>query len=122
MVRWAGLGSVAVVAVIVVLSRLDAVPMAADIPVGPASAASPARTASPAAPEARPEVRIEHQVIEVPTPAAPAPILRAVAPARSVSARAGREGSAPFVSRARRVLVGDGRYRPEPFPRPASPR
>lgn len=59
-------------------------------------------------------VRLQHQLIEIRIPA------RATPPPRAASPRSPRaEASRPrFVDRARRVLIGDGRYRPEPFPRP----
>ncbi len=124
MVRWAGVGSVVIVAMIVVLSRLDAVPQASDAPLRQGPASSPAGdTAPPAAPGSGIDrsVIIEHQVIEVPTPTPTArPRLRAVSPARRASAGSGRDLPVQIASRARRILVGDGRYRPEPFPRPAS--
>lgn len=122
MVRWAGVGSVVILAMIVVLSRFDAVPQASDAPLRQGPASSPAGdTAPPAAPGSRIDqsVIIEHQVIEVPPPT-PRPRLRAVSPPRRASAGSGRDLPVQIASRARRILVGDGRYRPEPFPRPAS--
>jgi hypothetical protein len=59
-------------------------------------------------------VRLQHQLIEVKIPARATPPPRAARP-RSPRAEASRPR---FVERARRVLVGDGRYRPEPFPKP----
>ncbi|MGH9307814.1 MAG: hypothetical protein ACRD1U_00475 [Vicinamibacterales bacterium] len=60
-------------------------------------------------------VRLSHELIEVRIPTRATPRPRAVAPPRSPRAESRRPR---FVERARRVLVGDGRYRPEPFPRP----
>lgn len=79
----------------------------------PAPVLSPATTAS---------VRIERQLVYVSEPVA-----AVRPPRRHVSAPATRYAVAPlprtrekphgFVERAGRMLLGDGRYRPEPFPR-----
>jgi hypothetical protein len=65
-------------------------------------------------------VRIEREIIRV----KPSP--QAVPSTRSASGRfvpterdPRAAESQTFVVRARRALVGDGRYRPEPFPRPS---
>ena len=59
-------------------------------------------------------IRLEHEFIHVRPAPAPRrhvrPAAEPVSPARHRS----------FVTRAARVLTGDGRHRPEPFPRPAS--
>lgn len=60
-------------------------------------------------------VRLRHELIEIRIPARATPGPRAATPPRSPRAEVRRPH---FVERARRVLVGDGRYRPEPFPRP----
>jgi hypothetical protein len=70
--------------------------------------------------DARPaDVQIEHQLIRV---AEPLPL-----PRRTASPVVNRLSSVRkpeqtrqdgFVVRARRLIVGNGRYRPEPFPRP----
>lgn len=79
-----------------------------------------------AAPQALPEgsdpsVRIEHELVRLPKPR-PQRINR---PAQWRSTRlAAAEPTdlrPPLLGRARRVLVGDGRYKPEPFPRPEAP-
>ena len=73
---------------------------------------APGRAAPPAAPQVE-SIRLEHEFIHVrPTPAPrrlsrPEPLPPAARP-RS------------FVARAARILTGDGRHRPEPFPRPAA--
>lgn len=84
----------------------------------PSTVDSPVRAAA-AAPEPAP-VRIEHQLIRISPPA----------PARSrprVSSTVNRLANMKprqvpradsFVARAGRLLMGEGRYRPEPFPRP----
>jgi hypothetical protein len=63
-------------------------------------------------------VRVEHQLV--------IPALNVVEPtARTAASRQVRRGQRPaaeaqppvLLSRAKRVLFGDGRYRPEPFPR-----
>jgi hypothetical protein len=67
-----------------------------------------------------PSVRVEHELIEVPLRLPQPPAARTVA-THAVDRRA-RHSPQPehFVARARRALFGDGRYRPEPFPRPAT--
>jgi len=84
----------------------------------PSPTDAPNRSAAPSEP---PAVQIEHQLIRIapaPSPQRPRPrLLHAVnrlAVARPPSAQ--RPDS--FALRAGRLLVGDGRYRPEPFPRP----
>jgi hypothetical protein len=69
-------------------------------------------------------VQVEHEVIHVTpsqnrVPPAPARISRS-ASVRVAAARKPADRPAPqgIVSRARRALLGDGRYRPDPFPRP----
>ena len=66
-----------------------------------------------------PDVRIEHQLIRV---AEPLPVpRRATSPAvnRLSSVRKPEQiRQDGFVVRAGRLIVGNGRYRPEPFPRP----
>ena len=65
-----------------------------------------------------PAVRIEHQLIRATPPARVRPRVPVVS---AVNRLASRTVEAPrsqsFVARASRVLTGDGRYRPEPFPR-----
>ena len=79
------------------------------------------------------DVQVRHEFVTVPVPAAtprtavgarthPPPIRTAVArppggPGEPAPARGARR-DAGFFERARRAVVGDGRYRPEPFPRP----
>lgn len=66
------------------------------------------------------DVRVRHEFVRIPLPpVAPRLEARAAAPAaprRARPARAEADDEA-LLSKARRVLVGDGRYRPEPFPR-----
>ena len=86
---------------------------------------------APAAP--LPDVHVRHEFVTVPAPAArshPAVGIRSgPPPVRTAAARpsaapdvavpvrrAGRD--AGFLERARRAVVGDGRFRPQPFPRP----
>jgi hypothetical protein len=69
---------------------------------------------------AAPSVRLQHEYIRVTPPARPAPSRRAL-PARTAPLEPRKASSTPaFVERARRALLGDGRHRPEPFPRPAA--
>jgi hypothetical protein len=66
-------------------------------------------------------VRIEHRFVEVAS--RPAPLrTRSAAVVHAVNSRAGapQGASQRFISRASRALLGDGRYRPQPFPRPAA--
>jgi hypothetical protein len=69
--------------------------------------------------EAASSVRVEHQLIQIVPPPAPAVRARPVAPASNRRADSRKPAPDHLVVRARRALVGDGRYRPEPFPRPA---
>jgi hypothetical protein len=80
-------------------------------------------------------VTVRHELVTVPAPAPTAPPTRTAhradppaAPAPTLGARPTTAGaSAPavqpasrdqsFFNRARRAVVGDGRYRPQPFPR-----
>ena len=63
-----------------------------------------------------PSVRIEHELVRLPKPAP-----RAARPSAWRSTRMAMvqppEGRAPLIVRASRALVGDGRFKPEPFPR-----
>jgi hypothetical protein len=84
----------------------------------PSPADSPVRTAIPAEPA---PVRIEHQLIRInppPPPQRPRPrvayLVNRLADGKTPPAPPSRG----LVVRAGRMLVGDGRYRPEPFPRP----
>ena len=66
------------------------------------------------------DIRIEHQLIQVaepPTPRRRPPTVAVsrVAPVRKPAQRSRQEA---LVVRVGRLLMGDGRYRPEPFPRP----
>ena len=79
-------------------------------------------TSSPGAPapgpaEAdAPSIQIEHEVVEVPLVRPRAPRLPALP---QIPRRAAREASpSPPSARVARLILGDGRYRPEPFPRP----
>ena len=91
----------------------------------PATAESPVgAAAAPLAPAQAAAVTVEHELVVV----SPAPPLAATPPRRSappaspavrLTAGPGRAlKPAGFAVRAGRALVGDGRYRPEPFPRP----
>jgi hypothetical protein len=74
-----------------------------------------------AAPSAAPSdsVRIEHRLLTVePAPLPPARVLRAAQKERSVTRTATRPR--PFFAKARQLVLGDGRFRPQPFPQPAS--
>jgi hypothetical protein len=66
---------------------------------------------------AGPSVRIEHELVRLPKPRTQ-PINR---PAQLRSTRKAAaepaDSRAALIVRARRAFVGDGRYKPEPFPR-----
>jgi hypothetical protein len=65
-----------------------------------------------------PTIRVVHQLVQVPVFTSP---VRTRTPPPPPIRRARIEGNpepARLASRARRVLLGDGHYRPEPFPRP----
>ena len=70
------------------------------------------------APEAAdPSVRVEHELVRLPRPR-PQPINRPVQWRSARLAAAESSDSRPtLILRARRAFVGDGRYKPEPFPR-----
>jgi hypothetical protein len=73
---------------------------------------------STAALRPQPSVRIDHQLIEVPVPRPPPRPTRRPSFAKSDrSARHARRPEEALAARARRLIVGDGQYRPEPFPR-----
>jgi hypothetical protein len=65
---------------------------------------------------AGPSVRIEHELVRLPKPRP-----RISRPAQWRSSRLATteppDSRAPLIVRARRAFVGDGRYKPEPFPR-----
>jgi hypothetical protein len=108
---------------------------------GPAGDAAARVEAPPAAPSVLPNVRVKHEFIEVPLPtprtslarspqrSAPvaktrpqvAPRVRATADgvriANAVSKDEPSERRASLLVRAGRAIVGDGKHRPEPFPR-----
>ena len=72
--------------------------------------------AAPRAPQ--PSVTIQHQLIQIepsPTPR-PAPRVRRVVPPTRLAYQPLLRRDT-LASRARRVVLGDGRFRPEPFPR-----
>ena len=82
----------------------------------PTPAVSPAADVAATEPAAEPAVRVQHELIEVavtrPLPRPPAPPRARSRPVRSARLR---EEAPPLV---RRLLVGDGQFKPEPFPRP----
>jgi hypothetical protein len=83
----------------------------------------PARAESPVqarGSEASAHVRVEHQLIHVMESSAPVrrPTAAGVNRLASVRKPVQRARSEGLVARAGRLLAGNGRYRPEPFPRP----
>jgi hypothetical protein len=88
-------------------------------------AAQQASTPQPAEPDRRTtnSVRVERELIHVPPPRRDAPVSRADLHRPNAVKFAAVRGPAArppnsVIGRARRMLLGDGRYRPEPFPRP----
>ena len=90
----------------------------------PASSPRVERTAVPAVivpasqpDSAGPSIRIEHELVRLPKPRPP----RINRPVQWRSTRVAAAEPAgpqpPLLVRARRAFVGDGRYKPEPFPR-----
>ena len=68
----------------------------------------------PAPATATPSVRIEHELVRLPKPAQ-RPNRRFTSTRMALAQPA--DGRAPLIVRASRALVGDGRFKPEPFPR-----
>ena len=92
---------------------------AALLTLSPATADSPVGANQPAT---LPSVLVEHQLVEArerPREAL-APLRRQAVPARPSALRFAvrRDPPAGIAARAGRLLLGDGRFRPEPFPRP----
>jgi hypothetical protein len=83
----------------------------------------PSRAESPVGATSLPpfsQVTVQHQLIHVPLvapPRRPVPS-RGNAGPRLASGTDRRRPDRGLAARATRLLVGDGRYRPEPFPRP----
>ena len=86
----------------------------------PATAESPVGAATRPSP---PSIRVEHQIVEAlesPRHVTSEPRRRQRLPPRpsAVQYAVRSEPSAGLVARAGRLFFGDGRFRPEPFPRP----
>ena len=102
------------------LSTKLIVSAAAVLTLCPATAESPVGAVRrPAAPA----VTIEHRLVEARQPQARTPVAprrRAPLPARRAAVQLAAATSRPagLAVRAGRMLLGDGRFRPEPFPRP----
>jgi hypothetical protein len=80
---------------------------------------APLVVAAPVSPSesAGPSIRIEHELVRLPKPR-PQRINRSAQWRSTRLAAAEPAGPrAPLIVRARRAFVGDGRYKPEPFPR-----
>jgi hypothetical protein len=107
---------------VVAFAALTVYPPPAQVGVRDAHPAAPAGKAAPAP---RPSVILQHQLIEVAPamPVEPEPLKRPKAgprlghplPATRLASGPVRQES--LAVRARRAFFGDGRYRPEPFPR-----
>ncbi len=99
---------------VVALAALIMYPPPAQVGVGDPQTAAPAGKAPPAP---KSSVTVEHELIQVepmPRPK-PAPRLRRPLPSTRLAYGAPRQET--LVTRARRKFLGDGRFRPEPFPR-----
>jgi hypothetical protein len=87
----------------------------------PTTAESPVVAATPDAPR---DVTVEHELIHasiVVATATPRPRLRPLRPLRTAALppKAADSRKTPgLATRAAQAFLGDGRYRPEPFPRP----
>jgi hypothetical protein len=96
--------------------------LAGHVPRGTAARASAGGVSSapPAQAPALPSIRIEHELIEVPIVRPPVAPPAAVQPVRRARATQSPVERPTFAVNARRLLLGDGKYRPEPFPRPGA--
>jgi len=91
----------------------------------PPSASSPLRArpdiqlpASPGIVEpAAPSVRVEHELVRLPRPRLPQVSRPRALRTTRLSVTDQPETRVPLLVRARRAVIGDGRYKPEPFPR-----
>lgn len=67
------------------------------------------------------DVQVQHQLVTVTSTTSPTLSSVTAAPGRTLVARTERRQSAQpastVLARAKRALLGDGRHRPEPFPR-----
>ena len=101
--------------VIVALAALTMYPPPAQVGVRDPQAAQPAMKLPPAP---KPSVTLQHQLIQVEPvrPPRPAPSLRRALPSTRLAYGPSRHQDT-LAARARRAVVGDGRFRPEPFPR-----
>jgi hypothetical protein len=115
--RWVGPVAVVIGGLLFLLPRASEAPSAQQVSDKPAAQTDVKESLEPPA-EVAPSVRIEHRLIQI-VPL-PTPTLRArpVVPAVNRVTDSRKPESNHLVARARRALVGDGRYRPEPFPRP----
>jgi hypothetical protein len=121
MTRWVGGLTMAVIGLLLVLAWDRHASGAANPPLAaPASsaAASPASAPAAAAATGTDSVRVEHELVQAAAVASPVPA-RVTLASHGRRAEPRRE-SRGLVLRASRAIVGDGRYRPEPFPRPAT--
>ena len=109
--RWTLLLLLCLVAIMLWRPRVGEAPRG-EIVAGAATSASAAATPAPA-----PSLRIEHQLVEVP---AVSPAVRSKPRPAARQARLARPApsSQKLAGSTRRLLFGDGTYRPEPFPRP----
>jgi hypothetical protein len=115
--RWMGMLVVGMAGLFVFSARPGHAPPALLASPDPPSASTEAID-SPLDAAASDSVRIEHELIGVRAPKRPKVRAPRLSPLPAV--RQAQTGSRNVVARASRVLVGNGRYRPEPFPRPGS--
>ena len=100
---------------IVALAALTVYPPPAQVGVRDTEAATAPASKVPQPPGR--SVTLEHQLIQVEPvrPPKPAPRLRRALPTTRLAYGPTRQDT--LASRARRAVLGDGRFRPEPFPR-----
>src|SRR5688500_6566781 len=102
---------------IVALAALTMSPAPAQVGVRDPQTAPAAAPASKVSPAPKPSVTLEHQLIQVEPIRPPKPAPRLRRPLPSTRLAYGAPHQEPLVTRARRKFLGDGRFRPEPFPR-----
>ena len=100
---------------IVALAALTVYPPPAQVGVRDPQAATAPASKAPQPPKA--SVTLEHQLIQVEPMRPPKPAPRLRRPLPSTRLAYGAPHQETLVTRARRKFFGDGRFRPEPFPR-----
>jgi hypothetical protein len=114
--RWIGMLVVGMAGLLVFSARTGHAPPA--LLASPDSPPASSGANAPLDAAASDSVRIEYELIGVRAPRQPKVRSHRLGPLPAVQKAEAGTGSKRFVARASRVLIGDGRYRPEPFPRP----